>query len=294
MSAPVTFGLLQMTAGLHPAANARTVEAAVGEAAGRGAKLLFTPEMTNLVDRDRRRAAGSITSFKADPVLAATRAAARRHGVAVALGSLAVRRADGMLANRSVFVDGSGEVLATYDKMHLFDVALGGADDWRESAAYGPGERAAVVDWRELRLGLSICYDLRFPALYQALSGAGATILTVPAAFTVPTGRAHWRTLLTARAIENAAFVVAAAQTGRHADGRQTWGHSTVVDPWGEVLLEMGEGPGVGVVTVDLARVDEVRARIDVLGHRRAVPPVDCRAQPGSTKAEARARSSAG
>ena len=246
----------------------------MAEAAARGATVLFTPEMTNLVDRDRARAAGSIVGLTSDPVLAATRAAARRHGVAVALGSLAVRRADGMLANRSVFVDDAGEVRATYDKMHLFDVALGGADDWRESAAYAPGEQAAVVDWRGLRLGLSICYDLRFPALYQALSAAGATMLTVPAAFTVPTGRAHWRTLLTARAIENAAFVVASAQVGTHADGRETWGHSMVVDPWGEVLLEMGGEPGVDVVTIDLAQVAEVRRRVDVLAHRRAIPPV--------------------
>ena len=275
MSAPLTLGVLQMTAGLDPAANARTVEAAVAEAAGRRAELLFTPEMTNMVDRDRARAAGSITALEDDPVLAATRAAARRHGVAVALGSLAVRRPEGKLANRSVFVDADGEVAAIYDKMHLFDVALGGADDWRESAAYAPGERPVVVDWRGLRLGLSICYDLRFPVLYQALSAAGATLLAVPAAFTVPTGRAHWQTLLTARAIENAAFVVAAAQTGRHADGRETWGHSNVIDPWGEVLLDMGEAPGVGVVTVDLDRVAEVRRRIDVLAHRRAVPPPD-------------------
>ena len=274
MSDRLAVALLQMTAGIDPAANARTVEAAVAEAAARGATVLFTPEMTNLVDRDRARAAGSIVGLTNDPVLAATRAAARRHGVAVALGSLAVRRADGMLANRSVFVDDAGEVRATYDKMHLFDVALGGADDWRESAAYAPGEQAAVVDWRGLRLGLSICYDLRFPALYGELSAAGATVLTVPAAFTVPTGRAHWRTLLTARAIENAAFVVAAAQVGKHADGRETWGHSMVVDPWGEVLLEMGSEPGVDVVTIDLARVAEVRRRVDVLAHRRAIPPV--------------------
>ena len=274
MSDRLAVALLQMTAGIDPAANARTVEAAVAEAAARGATVLFTPEMTNLVDRDRARAAGSMVGLTDDPVLAATRAAARRHGVAVALGSLAVRRADGMLANRSVFVDDAGEVRATYDKMHLFDVALGGADDWRESAAYAPGEQAAVVDWRGLRLGLSICYDLRFPALYGELSAAGATVLTVPAAFTVPTGRAHWRTLLTARAIENAAFVVAAAQVGKHADGRETWGHSMVVDPWGEVLLEMGSEPGVDVVTIDLARVAEVRRRVDVLAHRRAIPPV--------------------
>ena len=271
MSGPLTIGLLQMTAGLEPADNAASVEAAVGEAAQRGASVLFTPEMTNLIDRDRQRAATSITAFEDDVVLKATRRAARRHGIAVALGSLAVRRPDGRLANRSVFVDAAGEVLATYDKIHLFDAALGGADDWRESAAYVPGERPVVLDWRGLRLGLSICYDLRFPALYQALSGAGATLLTVPAAFTVPTGAAHWRTLLTARAIENAAFMVAAAQVGRHDDGRQTWGHSTVVDPWGQVLLEMGVGPGVGVVTIDPDRALAVRQRIDVIAHRRAI-----------------------
>lgn len=272
MSAPLTLAVLQMTGGIDPAVNSRAVESAVAEAASRGAALLFTPEMTNLIDRDRARATGTIVTQEDDPVLAAAREAARRHGVAVALGSIAVRRPDSRLANRSLFIDDDGRVLAAYDKMHLFDVTLGGADDWRESAAYAPGEGPVTVDWRDLRLGLSVCYDLRFPALYQALSGAGAELLAVPAAFTVPTGRAHWRTLLTARAIENAAFVVAAAQVGEHADGRTTWGHSMVVDPWGEVLLDMGEGEGLGVVTIDPDRCAEVRRRIDVLAHRRVIP----------------------
>lgn len=272
MSEPLTLAVLQMTGGIDPAANARAVESAVAEAASRGAAVLFTPEMTNLIDRDRARAAGLIVAQEDDPVLAAARESARRHGVAVALGSIAVRRPDSRLANRSLFIDDDGRVLAAYDKMHLFDVTLGGADDWRESAAYAAGEGPVTVDWCGLRLGLSVCYDLRFPALYQALSGAGAQLLAVPAAFTVPTGRAHWRTLLTARAIENAAFVVAAAQVGEHADGRTTWGHSMVVDPWGEVLLDMGEGEGLGVVTIDPDRCAEVRRRIDVLAHRRVIP----------------------
>ena len=268
----LSVAVLQMTGDIDPAANARTIAGAAERAAGAGAALLLTPEMSNLVDRDRARAAGRIGALDDDVVVRAAREAAARHGIAIALGSVAVRDEGAeRLSNRSVFIDEAGRVLATYDKMHLFDVALGRGDDWRESAAYRPGERAVTVDWAGARFGLSVCYDLRFPALYQALSGAGAEVLLVPAAFTRPTGAAHWRTLLSARAIENAAFVLAAAQTGEHADGRATWGHSMAIDPWGEPLLEMGEQPDLGLATLDLDRVAEVRSRIDVIGHRREV-----------------------
>ena len=268
----LTVALLQMTGGVDMAANAQAVADAAERASGQGAALLLTPETTNLLDRDRARAAVRIVSLEEDTVVLAAREAAARYGLAIALGSVAVRDPGAeRLSNRSVFIDEIGAIRATYDKMHLFDVALGGGDDWRESAAYRPGERAVVADWRGVRFGLSVCYDLRFPALFQALSAAGAEVLLVPAAFTRPTGGAHWRTLLTARAIENAAFVIATAQTGEHPDGRATWGHSLVIDPWGEVMLDMGEEPGLGLAALDLDRVAEVRRRIDVLGHRREV-----------------------
>jgi predicted amidohydrolase len=266
--------VLQMTGGIDPAANARVIVDAVREARSVGAAMLFTPEMSGLIDRDRERAAASITDEGNDPVLATVREAARSEGVWVHLGSLAIRRADGRLANRGFVIDAAGAVRARYDKMHLFDIDLSTGERWRESAAYAAGEEAVIVDTPVGTMGLSICYDLRFPALYQVLSGAGATVLAVPAAFTRPTGDAHWRTLLAARAIESAAYVVAAAQTGVHEDGRETHGHSLVVDPWGEVLLDMGEVPGLAVVDLDPARAAEVRARLPVIAHRRAIAPI--------------------
>jgi predicted amidohydrolase len=236
--------------------------------------MLFTPEMSGLLDRDRARAATTIAAREDDRVLAAVREAAGKHGVWVHLGSLAVRRTDGRLANRGFVIDDVGAIRATYDKLHLFDVDLAGGESWRESASYAAGSRAVVVATPLGKLGLSICYDLRFPALFAALAEAGATILSVPAAFTVPTGRAHWHVLMRARAIENGAFVVAAAQSGTHEDGRATYGHSLAVDPWGEVLLDMQERAGLGFVEIDPARVEEVRARIPVLRHRRPIPQV--------------------
>ena len=267
-------GVLQMTSGIDPAVNAATLVDAIAETKAEGAAMLFTPEMSGLLDRDRARGAASITTEDDDSVLAAVRAAAASHGLWVHLGSLALRRDDGRLANRGFVIDPAGAIRARYDKLHLFDVDLPTGESWRESAAYAAGETASVVETPAGRLGLSICYDLRFAALYAALSGAGATILAIPAAFTQPTGSAHWHTLLKARAIESAAFVVAAAQTGEHGDGRTTYGHSLVIDPWGEVLLDMGERAGLGVVEIDLDRVDEVRARIPVIAHRRPVPTV--------------------
>ncbi len=266
--------VLQMTTGIDPAANARALVAGVAEAAEGGAEMLFTPEMSGLLDRDRARAAASLHDEGDDPVLAAVRAAAVAHGIWVHLGSLAVRGPDGRLANRGFVIDTQGAIRARYDKLHLFDVDLPSGESWRESAAYAPGQGAVVVDTPAGMLGLSICYDLRFAALYGALSDAGATILAIPAAFTRPTGAAHWHVLMRARAIESAAWVVAAAQTGEHADGRATYGHSLVVDPWGEVVLDMGESPGLGFAEIDQARVGDVRARIPVLAHRRVIPPV--------------------
>ena len=267
-------GVLQMTSGIDPAVNAATLVDAIGEAGAAGAAMLFTPEMSGLIDRDRTRGAASIVTEDADPVLAAVRAAAANAGIWVHLGSLAVRRPDGKFANRGFVIDPTGAIRARYDKLHLFDVDLPTGESWRESAAYVGGETAVVVDTPAGRLGASICYDLRFADLYRALSNAGATMLSVPAAFTRPTGAAHWHVLLRARAIEAGAFVVAAAQTGVHQDGRETYGHSLVVDPWGEVILDMGEAAGLGFAEIDLERVEQVRARIPAIAHRRAIPPV--------------------
>ncbi len=267
-----TIGVLQMTSGIDPAVNAATLVDAIGETGRAGATMLFTPEMSGLIDRDRTRAGRSIVAEDEDPVLAAVRAAAADASIWVHLGSLAVRRPDGLFANRAFVIDGQGAIRARYDKIHLFDVDLPTGESWRESAAYAGGDTAIVVETPVGRLGPSICYDLRFAELYNALTAAGATILSMPAAFTQPTGAAHWHVLLRARAIESAAFVVAAAQTRVHADGRATYGHSLVVDPWGEVILDMGEEAGLAFAEIDQARVADVRARIPVIAHRRAIP----------------------
>lgn len=265
--------LAQMQSGIDPQANAAALVDTIRTAADGGAAMLFSPEMSGLLDRDRARASAHILPEDQDVVLALVREAAAKQGIWVALGSLALEGgSEGRLVNRSFLIDSAGAVRARYDKMHLFDVDLPSGESWRESAAYAPGLETVVADTPVGRLGLSICYDLRFPALYAALSAAGATVLSIPAAFTVPTGRAHWHVLMRARAIENAAWVIAAAQTGQHEDGRTTYGHSLVVDPWGEVVLDMGEAPGVGFAEIDPARGDEVRSQIPVLSHRRAVP----------------------
>jgi deaminated glutathione amidase len=265
--------VLQMTAGIHPAQNARTLVQAVRDARAGGAEVLFTPEMSNLIDRNRARASETIRSEGEDHVLAEVRAAAAEHGLWVHLGSLAVRgdAPDAKWRNRAFVIAPDGGIAARYDKIHLFDVDLASGESWRESAVYEGGEQAVAVQLPRAVLGLSICYDIRFSAVYSALSRAGADIIAVPAAFTVPTGQAHWHVLLRARAIENACFVVAAAQTGEHEDGRSTYGHSLVIDPWGEILLDMGEAPGLGFAELDLARIVDVRSRVPVIANRRPV-----------------------
>lgn len=266
--------LLQMTSGIDPRANGDALVTAIAEAKAGAADMLFTPEMSGLLDRDRARAAGELSDEAGDAVLARVREAAAAHGLWVQLGSLALagERADGRLVNRGFLIDERGQIRVRYDKLHLFDVDLASGESWRESAAYAPGERSVVATTPWGMFGLSICYDLRFAALYAALAEAGAVMLAIPAAFTVPTGIAHWHTLLRARAIESACFVIAAAQVGRHEDGRETYGHSLAIDPWGEVLLDMGESAGLGFVELDMTRVEEVRARVPVLAHRRAIP----------------------
>jgi deaminated glutathione amidase len=268
--------ILQMTSGIDPVANARTLTDGVAQAAAGGAAMLFTPEMSGLLDRQRERAATHIVAESDDEVLAAVREAAAKHGVWVHLGSLALKgEGDDRFVNRGFVIDGSGDIRARYDKLHLFDVDLPTGERWRESDAYAPGTGAAVVGTPLGKLGLAICYDLRFPDLFRALTDAGATLLTVPAAFTRPTGQAHWHVLLRARAIEAGVHVIAAAQTGEHEDGRATYGHSLAIDPWGEVLLDMGEGAGLGFAEIDPARVADVRSRVPALAHRREIPPVE-------------------
>ncbi|MEA3001918.1 MAG: deaminated glutathione amidase [Sphingomonadales bacterium] len=264
--------LYQARTGIDPEANERDLVAAIEDAKKGGAAMLFTPEMSGLLDRDRTRAAPHLRSEAEDPVLAAVRAAAARFGLWVHLGSLALRREDGRLANRGFVIDDRGDIRASYDKLHLFDVDLPTGESWRESASYAPGERAVVVETPLGPLGLSICYDLRFPDLYRALTDAGAKLIAIPAAFTVPTGEAHWHVLMRARAIEAGVFVIAAAQSGRHGDGRETYGHSLVVGPWGEILLDMGGEKGLGTADIDLAEVDAVRGRLPAISHRRPIP----------------------
>ena len=266
--------LYQARTGIDPGANAHALVERINAAAAGGATMLFTPEMSGLLDRDRAWAAKHLHFESDDPLLAKVRDATAKAGLWVHLGSLALLDADGdRLVNRGFVIDGAGNIRARYDKIHLFDVDLPTGESWRESAAYRPGEGAAVVETPVGMLGLSICYDLRFADLYAALTNNGATALAIPAAFTVPTGAAHWHVLMRARAIEAGAFVIAAAQCGAHEDGRVTYGHSLVVDPWGEVLLDMGEDEeALGFADLDLARVDDVRSRLPALFHRRPIP----------------------
>jgi predicted amidohydrolase len=269
--------LFQARTGIDPAANAKELAERVAEAAAGGAAMLFTPEMSGLLDQDRARSAANVREEADDPALAAVRRAAAEAGIWVHIGSLALKgEGEGKLVNRGFVIDGEGAIRARYDKIHLFDVDLPTGESWRESASYRGGERAVIVETPLGPLGLSICYDLRFAGLYAALSGGGAKAFSIPAAFTVPTGEAHWHVLMRARAIEAGAFVVAAAQAGRHEDGRATYGHSLVVDPWGEVLLDMGgEGPGLGFAEIDPGAADEARRRIPAILHRRAIPAPD-------------------
>ncbi|MEO7563764.1 MAG: carbon-nitrogen hydrolase family protein [Sphingomicrobium sp.] len=264
--------LFQSTTGIDPATNADRLVKAIGDASAGGATMLFTPEMSGLLDRDSKRSARGIREEGDDLVLAACRALAREHGLWLHLGSLAVRAGGGKIANRAFLIDDLGEIRARYDKIHLFDVDLSTGESWRESSVYAAGEGAVVAAGTPVgKLGLTICYDLRFPAIFERLTEAGAEVIAVPAAFTVPTGQAHWHVLLRARAIEAGLFVVAAAQVGTHEDGRVTFGHSLVVDPWGEILLDMGEMPGLGFADIDLKRIAEVRGRVPSLAHRKPV-----------------------
>ncbi|WP_265571183.1 carbon-nitrogen hydrolase family protein [Sphingomicrobium nitratireducens] len=267
--------LFQATTGIDPQRNAEALERAIEEASAGGAAMLFTPEMSGLLDGNSQRAARSVRSEADDPLLARVREAAARRGLWVHLGSLALEGENGKFVNRALVIDATGEIRGRYDKMHLFDVDLPTGESWRESATYQRGEAPTLVKGTPVgSLGLAICYDLRFPALFARLAEAGADVIAIPAAFTVPTGKAHWEVMQRARAIEAELFVIAAAQVGKHEDGRETYGHSLVIDPWGEILLDMEDRPGVAFADINLARIDEVRSRIPVLQHRRAIAPL--------------------
>jgi len=269
-----TIALLQMCSGIDPEANLCAIEDAAREAAAAGAAVLFTPEMSLLLDRDRARARRWIEGDGPQRAEDELSLIAAKLGIDIALGSMPVGVWGGKWANRFHYFGADGGAPVTYDKIHMFDVELATGESWRESAAYAPGQQVVTVADTPLgRLGLTICYDLRFPALFGELGERRCDAIAVPAAFTVPTGQAHWHVLLRARAIEASAFVIAAAQVGSHADGRQTYGHSLVVDPWGEVLLDMGgDAPGLAYCDIDLARIAEVRAQVPALANRREIP----------------------
>ncbi len=273
--------LLQMTSGTDRAANGSVICAAMEAAAANGAAMLFTPEMACLLDRDRSRAAVQLTQAAQAAQLATLQAAARKAGIWAQIGmpwcpddrdgTGEDDAASGRLRNRSILIDNEGEVRAVYDKIHLFDVSLPSGEAWRESAAYAAGTAAQLADTPAGRLGLSICYDVRFSSLYAELRAGGAELISVPAAFTQSTGAAHWHVLLRARAIETQCWIVAPAQCGVHEDGRATYGHSLVVDPWGEVLLDMGTQPGLGYALIDASRTHDVRAAIPMAENARSI-----------------------
>lgn len=267
--------ILQMCSSDDPGENLTTVLSALRDAKSAGADILLTPEVTNCVSQSRSHQASVLHRQDTDPTLAAIRDAARGAGIWVLLGSLGVQSgdADGRFANRSLMISGTGEIAGWYDKIHMFDVNVTETETFRESDGYRPGDRAVVVDTPWARFGLSICYDMRFAYLYRDLAKAGAQVLTAPAAFSPVTGKAHWETLLRARAIETGCFVIAPAQTGDHkvstGKPRQTHGHSLVVAPWGEVMLDAGTEPGLHVIDLDVKEVDKARGRVPSIRHDR-------------------------
>jgi predicted amidohydrolase len=272
--------MIQMRSGLSPAANLDVCARMIGEAKSAGADYVQTPEMTNIMELKRERLFATIVEEAADTSLATLRELARKLGIYVHVGSLAIKLTGERAANRSLLIAPSGEIAARYDKIHMFDVDLAGGESYRESRNYRPGEQAVLSDLPWGRLGLTVCYDLRFPALYRALAEAGATLLAIPSAFTQQTGEAHWHVLNRARAIENGCFVFAAAQGGKHENGRETYGHSLIVDPWGRILAEGGAEPGVLMAEIDLAEVAKARARIPSLQHGRRFEIVEPMAEP--------------
>jgi len=261
----------QMTSTNRHAGNIEFLEKAVRHAVNEGCQLLALPEAAGMMNKDRDDARTQITTESDDPYILACKKLAKFSGIWIHNGSTPISSGDGRFLNHTNLINMSGETVTTYDKIHLFDVFLEGRPATGESNRYNPGTEAKVVDTPWGPWGLSVCYDLRFPHLYRDYAKSGATIMFIPSAFTVPTGEAHWEVLLRARAIENGAFVMAVAQAGKHDDGRQTYGHSMVIDPWGKILLEMsGSEPGFGVVNLDLSQVEGVRGQIPSLKNERA------------------------
>ena len=253
---------------------------AIDEAKRAGADYVLTPEMTNILALKRDQLFAKIVNEEHDPTLAAVRELARKLGIYIHIGSLAIKASPEKAANRSYLIDRKGDIAARYDKIHMFDVDLAGGESYRESNNYRAGELAVIADLPWGRLGLTVCYDLRFPALYRALAEAGASFLAIPSAFTRQTGEAHWHVLMRARAIENGSFVFAAAQGGKHQNGRETFGHSLVVDPWGRIVAEGGIEPAVLIAEIDPAEVAAARARIPSLRHGRRFELVEPMAEP--------------
>jgi predicted amidohydrolase len=280
MTAEFTAACIQFTAGPDPEPNLRTVSELIRRARGAGADLIMTPEASNLIESGKRRREKARREAD-DPFLAGMRDLARETGAWILVGSLVIDPAgeagadpsEERLANRSFLIDAAGAIVARYDKIHMFDIDLPGGESYRESNSYRPGEATVVAETPWGRLGMSVCYDVRFPHLYRALAHAGADFLAVPSVFTVPTGRAHWHVLLRARAIESGCFVFAPAQWGEHAGGRKSYGHSLIVDPWGEILADGGEEPGFVTARIDPARIAEARGMVPSLQHDRAFTP---------------------
>jgi predicted amidohydrolase len=280
VSGAFTAACVQFTAGPDPEPNLSQVADLVRRARDAGADLIMTPEASNFIESGRRRRDKARREAD-DPFLAGMRELARETGAWLLLGSLVIDPAgepgadigEERLANRSFLIDPAGAVVARYDKIHMFDIDLPGGESYRESNAYRPGAGTAVAETPWGRLGMSVCYDVRFPHLYRALAQAGADFLAVPSVFTVPTGRAHWHVLLRTRAIENGCFVFAPAQWGEHVGGRKSYGHSLIVDPWGEVLADGGEGTGIATARIDPARIAEARRMVPSLQHDRGFTP---------------------
>ena len=261
---------IQMRSGLDPEANLAALEPMLAEAAAAGAHYALTPEVTMIFPENRAQLASVAAPFEGHPQLARVGELARHHGMHIHIGSLAVPLPDGRFANRSVLFGPDGAIVTTYDKIHLFDADIAGLNAYRESATYAGGEQAVIAELGPFTLGFSICYDMRFPRLYNALANAGANLIAVPAAFTVPTGQAHWHVLLRARAIETGSYVIAAAQGGTHPNGRATYGHSLVIDPWGKIVAELDhDAPGVLVAEIAPEAVADARERIPALANAR-------------------------
>jgi predicted amidohydrolase len=273
-------GLVQMRSGLDPQANLTSLISSIDEAKRNGADYVQTPEMTNILALKREQLFANIVAEEHDPTLATMRELAQKLSIYIHIGSLAIKISPDKAVNRAFVIDRKGEVAARYDKIHMFDVDLAGGESYRESANYRAGDLAVIADLPWGRLGVTICYDLRFPALYRALAEAGASFLAIPAAFTKQTGEAHWQVLMRARAIENGCYVIAAAQGGQHENGRSTFGHSIVVDPWGKVVAEGGTEPGVIMAEIDPAAVAAARSKVPSLNHGRRFELVEPMAEP--------------